>query len=172
MEAHKEAHISVRRLAGVLEVPVATVGRWIKAPCAGVSRRARVAPKDEDLAGKIGTLCLAPRNKTFGHRRVRALLKREYGLTVNRKRVLRVMRKLGLTQLRIRHKEARPKRVEKMRPWPNQAWQIDMTSFQLSDLSPCVSCGDHRLLQQAGSWVEPRPQVPGVGMGGCGEDGA
>ena len=136
-EVHREAHVSVRRLAGVLEVPVATVGRWIKAACHGVSRQPRVAPKNEDLAGKIKTVCLAPRNKTFGHRRVRALLKREYGLTVNRKRVLRVMRELGLTQLRIRHKEARPKRVEKMRPiGPDQAWQIDMTSFQLSDLSP------------------------------------
>jgi putative transposase len=137
MEAHKEAYVSVRRLAAVLEVPVSTVGRWIKAPCAEVARRARVAPKDDDLADKIRTFCLGPRNRTFGHRRIRALLKREYGLAVNRKKVLRIMRRLGLTQVRIRHKEARPKRVEKMRPSrPNQAWQVDMTSFQLSDLTP------------------------------------
>jgi putative transposase len=137
MEVHKEARVSVRRLAGVLEIPVATVGRWIKGPCLSVSRQGCAAPKDEALAEKIRAICLAPRNRTFGYRRVRALLKREYGLEVNRKRVLRVMRKLGLTKLRIRRKEARPKRVEKMRPVrPNQAWQIDMTSFQLSDLSP------------------------------------
>lgn len=137
MEGHKEAHISVRRLAVVLEVPVSTVGRWIKAPCPGVSRQAHVAPKDEDLAAKIKLLCLVPRYRTFGHRRIRALLKREYGLTVNRKRVSRIMCKMGLTQPKIRHKEARPKRVEKMRPTrPDEAWQIDMTSFRLSDLTP------------------------------------
>lgn len=137
MEVRQEARLSVRRLARVLDAPVSTIGRWIKAPCPGASRQARVAPRDEDLADKIRALCLAPRNRTFGHRRISALLKREHGLTVNRKRVLRIMRKLGLTQLKIRRKEARPRRVEKMRPaGPNLAWQVDMTSFQLSDLTP------------------------------------
>jgi putative transposase len=82
-------------------------------------------------------LCLEPRHRTFGHRFIRAHLKRRYGLVIGRKRVLRIMRALGLTQPRIRRKDARPKRVEKMRPTrPNESWQIDMTSFHLSDLSP------------------------------------
>lgn len=137
MQAHQEARTSVRRLAGAVEVPVSTVGRWIKGPCPCTSRQARVAPGDEGLAEKIGALCLEPRNRTCGHRRIRALLKRRYSLTVNRKRVFRIMRRLGLTQPKVRYKEARPKRVEKMRPTgPNQGWQIDMTSLRLSDLTP------------------------------------
>ena len=56
---------------------------------------------------------------------------------MNRKTVWRIMREEGLCQQRLRYKQQRPKRVEKMRPTrPNEAWQIDMTSFQLSDLTP------------------------------------
>jgi putative transposase len=47
------------------------------------------------------------------------------------------MHDLGLTRPKIRYKPARAKRVEKMRPvGPNRGWQIDMTSFTLSDLTP------------------------------------
>ena len=68
---------------------------------------------------------------------IRALLLRRYGLRVSRKTVNRVMRDLGLCQSRLRRKPLRPKRVERMRPSrPNQAWQVDMTSFQRSDLRP------------------------------------
>lgn len=128
--------MSVRRLAGVLEVPVSTVGRWAKAPVQRAPR-ARRLPEEADLREKIKALCLEPRHGTFGYRYIKALLKRLHGLVVNRKRVLRIMREMGLTQPKIRHKEARPKRVEKMRPTgPNRAWQIDMTSLRLSDLTP------------------------------------
>lgn len=128
--------MSVRRLARVLEIPASTVGRWTGAQAARRSRRP-VAPRDEGLAAKVKALCLEPRNRTFGHRRIRALLRRIYGVYAGRKKVLRLMRRLGLTQERIRHREARPRRVEKMRPTrPNEAWQIDMTSFQMSDLTP------------------------------------
>jgi putative transposase len=47
------------------------------------------------------------------------------------------MKDLGLSQRRLRYKPVRPRRVEKMAPvLPNRAWQIDMTSFQLADLTP------------------------------------
>ena len=47
------------------------------------------------------------------------------------------MHELGLTRPKIRYKPTRPRRVEKMRPvGPNRGWQIDMTSFTLSDLTP------------------------------------
>jgi len=136
MDVHREHSLSVRRLAGVLEVPVSTVGRWAKAPSCNTAR-SRVAVRDDCVAEKVKALCLEPRNRTFGHRRIRALLKRRYGLSIGRKRALGIMRRLGLTQLRIRHREARPRRVEKMRPTgPNEAWQIDMTSLQMSDMTP------------------------------------
>ena len=44
---------------------------------------------------------------------------------------------MGLTRPKIWYKPARPKRIEKMRPCaPNRGWQIDMTSFFLSDFTP------------------------------------
>ena len=92
---------------------------------------------DDDLRQKVRGLCEEPRHQGYGHRRIRALLKRRYGLNKSRKTVLRIMDELGLKQERIWHKPYRPKRVEKMNPdKANQAWQIDMTSFQLSDLTP------------------------------------
>ena len=65
------------------------------------------------------------------------MLRRRHQRCVARKTVLGVMKDLGLKQKRLRYKPARPKRVKKMVPTaPNRAWQIDMTSFQLSDLTP------------------------------------
>jgi putative transposase len=47
------------------------------------------------------------------------------------------MKEEGLSRPKMWHRPFRPKRVEKMRPSaPNQAWQIDMTSLMLSDLTP------------------------------------
>jgi len=75
-----------------------------------------------------------PRHALFGYRRIGALLRRE-GCEVNRKRVHRVMREMGLTRPKVWHRPHRPRRVGRMRPErPNQAWQIDMTSFQLANL--------------------------------------
>jgi putative transposase len=157
--------MSVRRLARALEMPASTVGRWTGAQIRR-EPRSPVAPHDEELAEKVKALCLEPRNRTFGHRRIRALLKRVHGLSVGRKKALRIMRRLGLTQRRIRYKEARPKRVEKMRPSrPNEAWQIDMTSFQMSDLTPLflvvvIDCCTRQVVGwnlhrrcRAGEWV-------------------
>jgi putative transposase len=73
---------------------------------------------------------------------IRAKLRRVYDLCISRKSVLRIMRELSLTQPRKRTKPLRPKRVRKMRPTaPNQAWQIDMTCFQLADLRPLFLVG-------------------------------
>ena len=47
------------------------------------------------------------------------------------------MKDLGLSRPKFSYKPKRPKRIEKMRPErPNQGWQIDMTSFPLSDFTP------------------------------------
>jgi transposase InsO family protein len=46
------------------------------------------------------------------------------------------MNDLGLSRPKFACKPQRPKHVEKMRPTrPNQGWQIDMTSFALSDFT-------------------------------------
>ena len=66
----------------------------------------------------------------YGYRRVTWWLQRKKGLTVNRKRVLRVMRERGLL-VRSRRLRARRKkewgRVEAAEP--NQIWQSDMTKI-------------------------------------------
>jgi putative transposase len=138
VELRKESGLSVRRLALVLEEPVSTVGRWVK-PRADRERKARRRPVSGDLQfrDKIKALCTEPRNQTRGHRPIRAMLRRRWEIRAARKTVLRVMREEKLTQPKMWRRPHRPKRVEKMRPVaPNHAWQMDMTSFQLSDLRP------------------------------------
>lgn len=115
---------------------------------------------------KVRALCEEDRLRRYGHRRIRAMLQRRYGLAVNRKTVARIMREEGLAQPRLRYKAARPKRVEKMRPdAPNRGWQIDMTSFALSDLTPLflmlvIDCYSRKIVGwtldrrcRAGEWV-------------------
>ena len=129
----------MRRLAKIFQESRGTVGRWVcEAQADGVSvQRVRPVSGDERLRQKVKALCEEPRHERFGHRRIRALLKRRFDIAISRKTVLQIMDELKLKQKRIWHKPARPKHVEKMTPdKANQAWQIDMTSFQLSDLTP------------------------------------
>jgi putative transposase len=134
-----DCQLSIRRMARAFGVPPSTLGGWVNAPPTAPDE----APKrwcpvsgDPQLRDRIRALCEEDRNLSFGHRRIRALLFRRFGIRVNRKTVLRIMRELGLTRPKVWHRPARPKRVEKMHPAePNQGWQIDMTSFTLSNLS-------------------------------------
>ena len=138
-QVREESVMSISRLAKAFDEPRASVGRWSAGGSLrdGQKSRKRPVSADEAIREKVKLLCCEPRHHTFGHRRIKALLKRRYGLIVSRKTVLRIMDDLGLKQDRIWHRPKRPKRVEKMEPTgPNQAWQIDMTSFQLADLTP------------------------------------
>lgn len=133
-----ESRMSVRRLARVLEEPVSTVGRWMKGPPEfpdrPPARRARPVAGQREIQERVRVLCAEPRHAQFGYRRITALLRRE-GRRVNRKTVCRVMRDLGLSREKVWHRPQRPRRVERMRPErANQAWQIDMTNFQLATL--------------------------------------
>ena len=88
------------------------------------------------LRQKVWDLAHVDRHRTFGYRRIWALLRRD-NVIVNKKTVRLIMKDLGLSRPKFWHRPQRPKRVEKMRPQrPNTAWQIDMTSFPLSDLTP------------------------------------
>lgn len=129
--------ISIRRLARTFREPVSTVGRWVGPERKKVAKQ-RCCPVSGDrlLRARVRDLCDQPRNRTFGYRRIWALLRRE-GVIVNKKTVWRIMHDMGLSRPKIWHKPARPKRVEKMKPaGPNCGWQIDMTSFALSDFTP------------------------------------
>lgn len=131
-------HLSLARLARALAEPRASVARWAAAEPSSeaVSRRRRPVADDAALREAVRAEAMRPRQQGFGYRRITAALRRK-GWTVNRKTVYRAMKSEGLLQDRIRYKPQRPKRVEKMRPErPNQGWQVDMTSLQLSDLTP------------------------------------
>lgn len=128
---------SIRRLAGVFQEAPATVGRWLR-PRQKVLQQTRFRPVSGDsaLVEKVRRLCGEPRHETFGYRRIRALLRRRWKIHVSRKTVNRIMRNEGLSRPKIWRRSLRPKRVEKMAPGqPNNAWQVDMTCFQLSDLT-------------------------------------
>jgi putative transposase len=75
---------------------------------------------------------VAEANPTDGYRMVRALVVRQLGRAVNRKRVLRVMRERGLIQRRrALGRRRRPGffRVER----PDQLWHLDLTSVWVAE---------------------------------------
>ena len=128
--------LSIARLARAFEEPRSTVARWVsrRAPSPREVVRRRPVSGNTALIKRVRELALTDRHRTFGYRRIWALLRRE-GVRINRKTVYRIMKAEGLTRPRIWRRPKRPKRVARMRPeCPNRAWQIDMTSFQLSDL--------------------------------------
>jgi putative transposase len=137
---HEQKIPNVPRIAAAADVARASAYRWVRTPVAAAgdpTDRRRPRAGDPALIEKVRKLCERPRHEKYGHRRIRALLRKEYGIRVNRKTVLSVMQREGLAQERLRTKPSRPKHVERMKPdTVNQAWQIDMTSFVLSDLSP------------------------------------
>lgn len=139
-EAREASGMSIRRLAAAFGEPYSTVARWIAPPPEKTSEevlKRRPVSGDPEIRAKVKELCDKPRHRTFGHRRIRALLRRRHGILVTRGTVLRIMREEGRSRPRIWHRPSRPKRVEKARPTrPNECWQADMTSFQLADLTP------------------------------------
>jgi transposase InsO family protein len=79
-----------------------------------------------------------------------ALVRRKLGVTVNRKRVLRVLREQGLIQRRRSvPRRRRPDcfRVER----PGQLWHLDMTSIWVAEHGCCLLTGCR----------------PGLSRGGC-----
>lgn len=130
--------LSLARLARAFAEPRSTVGRWIGEPASsdGTSRRVHPMADDPRLREAVRAEAMHPRQQGFGYRRITAVLRRK-DWTVNRKTVYQAMKAEGLLQTRIWHRPQRPRRVEKMQPErPNQGWQVDMTSLQLSDLTP------------------------------------
>jgi putative transposase len=91
-------------------------------------KRRRGSRADRRWDSQIVATCGA--KPAYGYRRVAWWLKREEGLRVNRKRVLRVMREQGLLVPSRRLRARRRKewgRVEASRP--NQIWQADLTKI-------------------------------------------
>jgi len=122
---HRNEMTSIRRLARTFAEPVSTVGRWVGPDRKKAVKSIRCPVSGSTLVrSKVQALCNEPRNRTFGYRRIWALLRRE-GLIINKKTVRKIMHEMGLTRPKIWYKPARPKRVEKMKPaGPNRGWQL------------------------------------------------
>lgn len=121
-----------------MEEPVSTIGRWCgpSEPSLLLLPSRRPVRSDARLIKIVKVLCEEEHHARHGHRRIRALLNRRYGIRVNRKTVYGIMKDLGLTQEKLHYKHSRPLHITRMAPEaPNQGWQIDMTSFKLSDLT-------------------------------------
>jgi len=135
-QIYRNEQTSIRRLARSFTEPVSSIGRWVGPERTKVARqRSCPVSGNPDVRAKVLELCDQPRNRTFGYRRIWALLRRR-GIIINKKTVWKIMHQMGLSRPKIWYKPSRPKRVEKMRPvGPNRGWQIDMTSFALSDFT-------------------------------------
>ncbi len=92
--------------------------------------------KDEVLVEKLKELRLE--RPFWGYRRMTAWLNHREGLSVNRKRIYRLMRENGLVVEQVRHKALRSSQSGKPKATrPNQYWGIDMTKFILGSSGWC-----------------------------------
>lgn len=89
-----------------------------------------VAARDAPLLERL--LVLKAEHPFWGYRRLWAHLKYIDGLTVNKKRILRLVRFAGLLVQARRHLKAKRTPTSKPRPTaPNQWWGIDMTKVMV-----------------------------------------
>lgn len=101
----------------------------------------------ESLKAKIQTIYIQ-RNQTFGYRRIQDELFRQYGIVVNHKKVLRLMRELGIQAIIRRRRKYRTTyeaalsdgRVAEnllernfVAEKPNQKWVTDVTQFRVHE---------------------------------------
>jgi len=100
---------------------------------AGCSRKMyyhKPEPRDIPLDQKIleKTKEIAAQRPTYGTRRMAAMLTRELGIPVNRKRVQRIFRRLGyVTPSRTKREIIRSKDKPVRATRPNEVWEVDMT---------------------------------------------
>ncbi len=87
-------------------------------------------PRDIPLDQKIleKTKEIAAQRPTYGTRRMAAMLSRELGIPVNRKRVQRIFRRLGyVTPSKTKREIIRAKEKPVKATRPNEVWEVDMT---------------------------------------------
>jgi transposase InsO family protein len=122
------------------QLPVAVVCRVLDAPRSTVyARRVRIDPpvrpgpatsiSDSELLGLIRQVLVASAFAGEGYRKVRARLRREHGVHVSGKRVLRLLRREGLlAPQRVRgRRKPRPHHGTIIPERPNQRWGTDAT---------------------------------------------
>jgi putative transposase len=125
-EGHSPAVVA--RIAQISRQAIYRVSKT-RPPAAG-----RSGPPADEVEAAI--VKVAQDNQTDGYRMVTALVARKLGRTVNRKKVLRIMRQRRLIQRRRRlDRRRRPGffRVER----PNQLWHLDLTSVWVAEHGWC-----------------------------------
>lgn len=126
-------------MALIKDYPIATVCQVLDYPRSQVYYQARPIVDERELKVAIGEV--AGRYPTYGYRRITAQLQRE-GHEVNHKRVVRLMREMGIVgKQRVKRKrttnsnhefERYPNRVMNlMVDYPNQVWVGDITYIKL-----------------------------------------
>ncbi len=130
-------------MSAELHVPLATVCRLTEAPRSTVyarrvaelvpavqrKRGPKTALSDSELTERIKEVIWSAPFAGEGHRKVTARLRREHGIRVGRKRVLRLMRQAGLLapQRARGRRKPRPHDGTIIPPEPNLLWGTDAT---------------------------------------------
>jgi len=120
-------HLSVRRQCAMLGIARSSVYRWPR------------AANDNDLGLQRRIDELFTRRPFLGSRRMTALLRAE-GTPINRKRVQRLMRQMGIAALGPKPRTTKPAPGHRIYPYllgdvaverPNQVWSADITYIPL-----------------------------------------
>jgi len=125
-----EGH-SPSALARILQISWQAIYRIPTRPPQAVNRS---RPPVDDVAAAI--VEVAEQNPTDGYRIVTAWVTRKLGRTVNRKRVLRVMRERKLIQRHAREPRRRRPGFFKVER-PGRLWHMDMTSIWVAEHGWC-----------------------------------
>ena len=129
IQADKE--LSITRQCELLSLPRSSYYRPIGDP-------SKVSPDDLDLMRLIDEEYT--RHPFYGSRKIKVWLKRQ-GYNVNRKRVQRLMRKMGIQSIAPKPKTSAPRKDHIIYPYllkgmkinrPNMAWCADITYIRLS----------------------------------------
>lgn len=122
-----DRQLNVKRQAELLEVSRSACYR--KPPSPNVSTF-----RELQLMGLIDRIHTD--NPTWGYRTITSLLRREYGLTINRKKVRRIMRDMGIYAIYPKPNLSKRYHAAHIRPYllrnkeitaPDQVWGIDIT---------------------------------------------
>ncbi|MBC7344685.1 MAG: IS3 family transposase, partial [Clostridia bacterium] len=99
-------------------------GRPVSSSCR--TREGKVVP-DEEVKEWLYEL-ISGDGFPYGYRKLTAVLKREYGLIVNHKKVYRLCKELGILLPQRKKKFSRPRQLAQRESvsGPNQLWQMDV----------------------------------------------
>ena len=104
--------------------------RYYSAILAKPVKQRVITPDDAEILARIGRI--KTEHPFWGYRRVRAWLVHREGISINRKRVYRLMREHGLLATQtVKRAKRTPQRSKPRADKPRQYWGIDMTKFMV-----------------------------------------